>query len=428
MSFTQTQTPPPPGAASGLWMSLEQIQNIALWLFIFSGWLVIIEPAPYELLFVVTLLLFIPRGLTATALIAPLIAFIAFYNVGGFFSAMQVVEPQGKAFKFVIISTYMGVTAIFFAMAATQNPLRISRIMRNAWILAAVIASINGLIGYFDVAGMGDAWAPIQRAQGTFKDPNVLSTFLVAPFVLLVQGFMLGTQRRPFLSAIALLIISAGLFFAFSRGAWVVSIGSVILIAGLTFITTPSAALRSRIILITIAGVLALAALLAILLSIPSIRAMFQERFALIQPYDGGETGRFANQLRSLPLLMARPNGFGPYGFAAMFTEDPHNVYINAFSAYGWLGGLSYILLILSTLYAGLRSVFTETPWRHYAIAFYAPLVMLILQGLQIDTDHWRHFYILLGMTWGLFAASEMYRLRNGAWGDGAQDAGEEFG
>ncbi len=403
-------------SAAGMHATLEQLQRLFLWLFVFSGWLVIIEPAPYEVLFVITLLVHLSGGMVATVFSAPLIVFATLYNIGGFLSAMQVVENASRAFTFVIVSTYMAVTAVFFSMVVAKDPMRVIPVIRNAWIVAAVIASINGMIGYFDIAGMGDVWAPIQRAQGTFKDPNVLSTFLVTPAILLIQGFMLGNQKRPILSALALFIILAGIFLAFSRGAWAVTAGSVIILAGVTFMVTPHAGLRARIILLTIAGFLAAAALLAFLLSFASIRNMFMERFALLQPYDAGETGRFANQMRSLPMLLTRPNGFGPFGFAAIFGEDPHNVYINAFSAYGWLGGLSYILLIVSTLHAGLRAILTETPWRDYAIAFHAPLVMLILQGLQIDTDHWRHFYILTGVTWGLFAASEMYRLRGGRW------------
>ncbi len=413
--------PPPPAGAEGggLRLSPRRIREALFWLFIFSGWLVVIEPAPYELLFLIALAAFLPGGLTATVFVAPLIAFIALYNAGGFLSTLQTTAQQGKAFRFVIVSTYMGATAIFFAMAATREPARIMRLLRAAWVPAGVIASINGLIGYFDIAGMGEAWAPIQRAQGTFKDPNVLSTFLVAPAIFLIQDFMLGKSRRPLLSGGALLIILAGIFLAFSRGAWAVTAGSVILLAGATFIVTPSRRLRTRIILFTLFGLLGAAAMLAVMLSFSSVRGMFYERFALLQPYDAGETGRFANQMRSLPLLLSRPGGFGPFGFAEIFGEDPHNVYINAFSAYGWLGGLSYLLLILSTLYAGLRAVFTGTPWRDHAIAIHAPLTMIILQGFQIDTDHWRHFYILTGMAWGLFAASEMYRLRGGRWGDG---------
>ena len=59
---------------------------------------------------------------------------------------------------------------------------------------------------------------------------------------------------------------------------------------------------------------------------------------------------------------------------------------------------------------AGWKAIFTRTPWQHHAIAVFCPLFTTMLQGIQIDTDHWRHFYLLVGLTWGLFAASADYR------------------
>jgi hypothetical protein len=32
-----------------------------------------------------------------------------------------------------------------------------------------------------------------------------------------------------------------------------------------------------------------------------------------------------------------------------------------------------------------------------------------MLEGFVIDTDHWRHFFLLLGMIWGLAAATFNY-------------------
>ena len=129
-------------------------------------------------------------------------------------------------------------------------------------------------------------------------------------------------------------------------------------------------------------------------------------RFSLLQSYDVGETGRFGNQLNSIPMLMNLPLGFGPLQYRSVFGSDPHNTFINAFASYGWLGGISYMLLIISTIATGLRSIFTKTPWQYAAICVFCPLATTILQGVQIDTDHWRHFYWLLGMSWGLFAAT----------------------
>jgi O-antigen ligase len=115
------------------------------------------------------------------------------------------------------------------------------------------------------------------------------------------------------------------------------------------------------------------------------------------------------------------PLGFGPLQFGSLFGGDPHNVYLNAFASYGWLGGISYILLILATMAAGWKAIFTRTPWQHHAIAVFCPLFTTILQGIQIDTDHWRHFYLLLGLIWGLYEASAAYRPHGETTAHGAQ-------
>ncbi|MEN3288919.1 MAG: hypothetical protein V7634_3219, partial [Bradyrhizobium sp.] len=31
-----------------------------------------------------------------------------------------------------------------------------------------------------------------------------------------------------------------------------------------------------------------------------------------------------------------------------------------------------------------------------------------------IDTDHWRHFFMMLGALWGMFAAARSYRTSEG--------------
>ena len=82
---------------------------------------------------------------------------------------------------------------------------------------------------------------------------------------------------------------------------------------------------------------------------------MFVERASLVQDYDVGETGRFGNQIRSLPLLLDRFSGFGPLQFRNDFIEDPHETYLNAFASYGWIGGLSYLAFTAVALFVGWR-------------------------------------------------------------------------
>jgi hypothetical protein len=56
-----------------------------------------------------------------------------------------------------------------------------------------------------------------------------------------------------------------------------------------------------------------------------------------------------------------------------------------------------------------LRAAFTRTPWQLYVIATLATFVGEVAEGFIIDTDHWRHFFLLLGVVWGLAAATDRY-------------------
>ena len=98
-------------------------------------------------------------------------------------------------------------------------------------------------------------------------------------------------------------------------------------------------------------------------------------------------------------------NGMGPFEFARVYGLQQHNVYLQAFIVYGWTGGMAYIVLLLPRV-GCLRTMLVRTPWQPYLITAFAAFVGEVLEGFIIDTDHWRHFFLLLGMIWGLAAAT----------------------
>ncbi len=168
--------------------------------------------------------------------------------------------------------------------------------------------------------------------------------------------------------------------------------------------------------------VAAVAVFIVIALSFDSIAGMFKERAQLIQSYDVGSGGRFRLQELALGDLLKFPNGMGPFEFGARHGLQQHNVYLQAFLVYGWIGGMAYITLLMSTLWMALRTMFVRTPWQPYLICAFAAFVGEVLEGFVIDTDHWRHFFLLLGMVWGLaaatfnqFAAGKFRRRRDGS-------------
>jgi hypothetical protein len=397
----------PAHRATLLGIGFDQVQQAAVWLMMVSSFFVIKEPAPCDLLFIVALGLYGFSGLRGSILIVPLLFYLLVYNAGGFISFLEV-SNEDKAGMFVITSVYMSASAIFFALWIAADPLKRWPVFANAYVIGAVIASIIGLMGYFNVAGLGYLQTE-ERVQGTFKDPNVISTYLILPGLILVQGFMLGTRGHSVLRMASLFIIMAALFLAFSRGAWISFMAASALMILFTFVLTPSAQLRSRIVLLSILGVAAVIVLVMFLLSIESVRNLFLDRLTLTKSYDTGEHGRFGIQANSIQYLLQAPFGFGPTLFRKIFGQDPHNVFLNAFASYGWLGGLVYLVMTTSTIVVGFRTVLMRTPWQNISIVVFFPLLTTILQGVQIDTDHWRHFYWMLGLMWGLFAASSAY-------------------
>jgi len=157
---------------------------------------------------------------------------------------------------------------------------------------------------------------------------------------------------------------------------------------------------------VSIAALIGMALFVVALISIPAVHDMFLERAKAIQPYDIGPGGRFWEQRLALGVILESPNGLGPFEFFRIYGTQQHDVYMQAFLVYGWIGGTAYLALVVVTLAAGFRASLVPAPWQAYLIAAYAAFVGEAIEGFIVDTDHWRHFFLILGVVWGLTAAS----------------------
>ena len=371
---------------------------------ILGSFLVFIEPSPYEVFVGLLALGTLAAGVTVDRKVMPLLFLLLIWNVSGLVSLVPVIYDR-EAVTFVVISFYMAMTAIVFACLFANDSVRRLEIMRTAYILAGLIAAIIGIVGYFNlVPGAWENLTLYNRAKGTFKDPNVFGPYLILPVLFLIQSILLkGLKLRYVAAALTILV---ALLLTFSRGAWGHFVFSAVLMVGLMFIASPSARFRARIASFSVLSTVGVGVLLAGMLSVGTIGAVFKERASLIQEYDAGDSGRFTQQQNSIPVLLERPNGLGPYQFQKLYAQAPHNVYINAFSSYGWVGGISYATLVLLTLWAGYANVLKRTPWQPYFIAALATYTGVALEGFVIDSDHWRHYYLLMGIVWGLVIAT----------------------
>jgi hypothetical protein len=392
----------------------ERILLVVLFVTVLASSVAFIEPSPHDALMGLLAVACLIAGVRFDRTLAMLLLCLVIWDVSGLISLINALDIP-KTVQYAATSIYLAIAAILFACLFSDNTMARLTAMRIAYVITAVCVSLAGVAGYFHAFPGSQIFAPSGRALGAFKDPNVFGPFLIWPALFLAERVL--TRRVALLDLAALGALLLGLLLSFSRGAWFHFAVSAIVMVALAFLTAPRQATRLRIFGLSALSVFALAGAVVVLLSIPSVQLMFNERAHLINSYDVGQGGRFRLQELAVTAVLNFPDGMGPFGFATAQGLQQHNVYLQAFLVYGWIGGVAYIMLLLSTVYVGLRTSFIRTPWQPYLVTAVAAFIGEMAEGFVIDTDHWRHFFLLLGMIWGPAAATfrHLRHMRAGA-------------
>ncbi|OCK56721.1 O-antigen ligase family protein [Bradyrhizobium sp. LMTR 3] len=389
------------------------LQRALVWLVGASIAIVFIEPSPYELATLAASVIFFATGARMRLVFMPLLLLLFLLNLGYSISAVAVMDRPNVP-SWIATSWYMAITVILFAMVISEDTAARLDMLRRGLIVGAMIAALAGIAGYFNlVPGGRDLLTLYDRARGTFKDPNVFGAFLVLPALLVLQSVVTDKFGKAFRSAIVFGIISLAILLAFSRAAWGMLIITSGFVLALMVLTSRSQSQRSRIIVMALVTVVLAAALVAVLLSFDSIAQLFKERASLDQSYDEGRFGRFGRHILGAEMALGLPFGIGPLQFTRYFPEDTHNSYLNAFMSGGWLSGVCYPALVFVTVLTGFRYVFVRVPWQPAYLAIFAAFLGTVGESFIIDTDHWRHFWMMLGTMWGMFVAAERWKAGN---------------
>jgi hypothetical protein len=386
------------------------LQRALVWLAGASSAIVFVEPSPYELVTLVAAVIFVATGLRLRLVFLPLLLLLFLVNIGYSISAVPLMDNTAVV-NWIATSWYMAFTVMFLAMVLSEDTAARLDMLRRGLIVGALIAAIAGIAGYFKlVPGGRDLLTLYDRARGTFKDPNVLAAFLILPALFALQSVVSDRFAKSFRSTIALGIIALGILLAFSRAAWGGLVLTAAFMLALMVLTSRSRAQRSRIIVTSVAAVVVAVMLVAVLLSFDSINELFRQRASFDQSYDEGRFGRFGRHILGADMALDLPFGIGPLQFHTYFPEDTHNSYLNAFMSGGWLAGVCYPALVFVTVIVGFRHVFVSVPWQRAYLAIFSAFLGTVGESFIIDTDHWRHFWMMLGAMWGMFAAARPYR------------------
>ena len=389
-----------------------EVQRLALayvWVTIASSSIVFSEPALYDVLMLGAALMLPVAGLVSFSRGLGLYLLLWAAIVAGGFVATTQAGFLGVPTTHMGITLYLALSSVVMAAFVLHRPIANVRLIMSAYLFAALIAACAGLIGYFDVVpgAYGLFTTDFGRAQGTFKDPNVLGAFLVPALLYVLNLVMRAGIVRASFWLLAAPILLFGSLLAFSRGAWINLAVSLLAYACFTFATVSTHRQRLKLIIyVMFAGMFAVG-IFAAALTIPTVSELMGQRASLEQSYDVGPEGRFGGQEKALGLVVTHPLGIGALEFARTYHHaDVHEVYLSMFINAGWIGGTLYLALVLLTIGLGLRQVVRDRGGDGVSAVLVAAFIGMALEGVVIDSDHWRHFYLIMAMIWGMGLAS----------------------
>jgi hypothetical protein len=390
-------------------VDVKRLAYLYVWLTVALGGVVFSEPAPYDALMVGAMLMLPVAGLVRFSKgIAFYLLLWALIVAGGFVATAQAGLLEVPA-KHMGITLYLALSSVVMAAFVLDRPGANVRLIMSAYVLSALVAATAGLIGYFAlVPGTAELFADgFGRVRGTFKDPNVLGAYLV-PALLYVLNLAIraGAVRAAFWLAGAPVLLLACLL-ASSRGAWANLAVSLAVYAYLAFASAGSHRRRLKLMISVVLGTVFAVGLFAAAISIPRVAELLGERAALEQPYDVGPEGRFGGQQKALGLIVTHPLGIGALEFGRVYHhEDVHEVYLSMFLNAGWLGGALYLAAVLITVWLGLQHVVKDRGGDGVIVVLVSVFIGMAVEGLVVDTDHWRHFYLVMAMIWGTALAA----------------------
>lgn len=119
-------TATPPGIAA--------IQRALMWAVGAGGAIVFIEPSPYELMTLASVIFFFATGLRMRPVFIPLLILLFLLNIGYTICSIYLMDKK-EVLNWILTSWYMAITALFFAMVLSEDTAERLEFLRRGLIL-----------------------------------------------------------------------------------------------------------------------------------------------------------------------------------------------------------------------------------------------------------------------------------------------------
>ena len=355
--------------------------------------IVLIEPAPADLVFfVVIAVVLVTGGFSGQRVSGTAIGIVGTFLALNLVSAVEVVDYE-RALTFFATTAYVALLALWLAGWVTNR--RRAKVAAGGYLAAAALSAALGVLALFLPLPASELMVFEDRVQALFKDPNVFGPFLVPAALILVEETLTPRlfEFHRLLKGLLLLLLMLGLIFSASRGAW------ANLAVGLGMLLVVLALRRGggRKVLFALLLALVAAVFVAGAVSLSGSGDFLSDR-ARVQSYDAD---RFGAQAAGLEPAQRYPFGVGPGQFELVAPISAHSTYVRVFAEQGLPGILAFLAFLVFTLGAAVaNAVRGRDTYGVGSAALLGAWCGLLVNSIVIDTLHWRHLWVVAALIW----------------------------
>jgi hypothetical protein len=265
------------------------------------------------------------------------------------------------------------------------------------YVTSALITAVLVVSGFLGFSFPIPVLAFGVRGIGFFKDPNVYGPFGVVAALWVADQVVRGkwSFNRTALMLVMMTVLAAAAVLSLSRAAWL----NMALAGGVYFLLMLRGTGRTHLSRFIALGFAALVVGLMVFQFLG-----LGEAVASRSGYHAYDEERFDTQWRGLLAGLSNPLGVGPGGW-----PTAHSLYAKTLAEHGVLG-VSALALLIAALVVPLAQRALREPTANTLLP--AALLLALIAGqlvnsFVIDSIHWRHFWLLLGLAWVLIVLPE---------------------
>lgn len=364
-----------------------------------------IEPAPFDVLILLALLI----GFFATKLDFKRVFIFSITNLLIWLFIIGTLISIYFAKDFSLAIFYSGITfyliLLFYFIKSYITSRKRARIILFGWTFSGILAAFLGLIGYLRLTPIWDYFIfGFNRPMALFKDPDVFAPFFVPLVLWILYEIIKPTlwKSHKLLKIFLLYFFVLAIIFSSSRGAWLnLWVGLFFFISIFSFFI-PKIKIAQKIKLFSFVGLILLTFLISFYV-FPYLR----HRVGL-ESYD---VTRFEKQTEALKLSVQAPFGIGSGQTTKTINYATHSLYLRIFLEGGWF---TFLIFITFLFYWGLKmfkySLRNKVICGISSLVIFVSFMGILAQSFFIDTLHWRHFWLILGIGAVMIYVDRMYQ------------------